>query len=194
MSDSTDINALPSDINPTFPQLSGQPNSSANANANGNISLDPDTISQIVSGIQQASLTGATMLPSRDIPSDTTQFNNDPQTLPNYVPPPPQNTVQRDYIRDNEMAVNDMINNYNRKNEFNNNLDDAYNELQTPLLITILYFLFQLPFLKRFLFANMPFLFSNDGNHNLNGFLFTSVLFGVAYHSLTKLMGFFSVF
>ena len=36
-----------------------------------NVTLDQTTISQIVSGLQQASINGATKLPSRDIPINT---------------------------------------------------------------------------------------------------------------------------
>ena len=55
-----------------------------------------------------------------------------------------------------------------------NSLDDTYNEIQTPLLLAVLYFLFQLPFFRKFLFNYLPVLFSNDGNLNINGFLFTA--------------------
>ena len=58
------------------------------------LSLDQSTISQIVNGLQQASLAGATSLPSRDIPLHTEQLTQDTQIQPNYVPPP----QMRDYI------------------------------------------------------------------------------------------------
>lgn len=54
---------------------------------NSQLSLDQITISQIVNGLQQASLAGATTLPSRDIPQNTEQLTNDAQIQPNYVPP-----------------------------------------------------------------------------------------------------------
>jgi len=63
-----------------------------------NLSLDQTTINQIVSGIQQASISGATQLSSRDIPMVTTNLSNDAQVQPNYVPLPPQNNV--DYIKE----------------------------------------------------------------------------------------------
>ena len=68
-----------------------------NQNGAPNLSLDQTTINQIVSGIQKASISGATQLPSRDIPMTTTGLSNDPQVQPNYVPPPPQNNI--DYIK-----------------------------------------------------------------------------------------------
>ena len=70
----------------------------------GAMTLDQNTISQIVNGLQQASLSGATQLPSRDIPLQTDQLTSDIQVQPNYVPP----ATTRDYIND----TNDDINYY----------------------------------------------------------------------------------
>ena len=75
-----------------------------------------------------------------------------------------------------------------------NSLDSLYDELQAPLLLAVLYFLFQLPFFKRFLYTYIPFLFSNDGNYNINGFLFTSILFGMLFHLLMKTTSYFGAF
>ena len=152
---------------------------------------DQTTINQIVNGLQQANLAGVTQLPSRDIPMTTSRLSADPQVMPNYVPPPPPQNI--DYIKNYEQT-NDMINNYNRGKQMNDSLDDMYNEIQTPVLLAVLYFLFQLPFFKRFLFTYIPFLFSNDGNYNINGYLFTSVLFGVLFHFLMKTTSYFGTF
>jgi hypothetical protein len=190
MSDATSILDLPTDpvgggnvtnnINMTAQELSPQQNS--------NMSLDQTTISQIINGLQQATISGATQLQSRDIPMTTTGISNDPQVIPNYVPAP--SIQQQDYIRNYE-ETSDMINNYSKNKQTSNSLDDMYNEIQTPLLISVLYFLFQLPFFKKILFSYIPFLFSNDGNYNINGFLFTSILFGVLFHFLIKVTSYF---
>lgn len=157
---------------------------------NPNFSLDQTTISQIVNGLQQAAISGATQLPSRDIPMNTTSHSNDAQIQPNYIP---QVERQMDYIKDYEQT-SDMIDNYNKNMARNNSLDDMYNEIQTPLLLAVLYFLFQLPFFKRFLFGYFPVLFSNDGNYNINGFLFTSTLFGLLFYLLNKITNHFGTF
>jgi cell surface protein SprA len=65
----------------------------------GSVSLDQTTISQIVSGLQQAAVSGATQLPSRDIPMNTSGHSNDAQVQPNYVP---MHERQADYIKDYE--------------------------------------------------------------------------------------------
>jgi len=156
------------------------------------MSLDQSTINQIVNGLQQATLAGATHLPSRDIPMTTSRLSTDPQTMPNYVPPP---APQSDYIQQhNTQQTADMIESYNRSKQMNNHLDDMYNEIQVPVLLAVLFFLFQLPIFKKFLNTYLPFLFSNDGNYNLNGFAFTSVLFGMLFHFLNKCTTYFSAF
>ena len=154
------------------------------------MSLDQTTINQIVNGLQQATLAGATQLPSRDIPMTTNGLVADPQVMPNYVPPPPQNM---DYIKNYEQT-SDMVNQYNKGKHINDSLDDMYNEIQTPILLAVLYFLFQLPFFKRFLYTYISFLFSNDGNYNINGYLFTSILFGLLFHLLMKTTSYFGTF
>jgi hypothetical protein len=157
---------------------------------NSGMSLDQTTINQIVSGLQQASVNGSTQLPSRDIPMTTTAHSNDPYIQPNYVPTVPQHT---DYIKNYEES-SDIVNDYNKKYQDQNSLDEMYNEIQTPLLLAVLYFLFQLPFFRKFLFSYFPILFSNDGNLNINGFLFMSVLFSLGFYTLNKVTNHFSVF
>jgi len=153
------------------------------------LSLDQTTINQIVNSLQQASLTGVTQLPSRDIPMNTTGHSNDPQIQPNFIPP--QNNV--DYIKNYEQT-SDMIDSYNRNTQRQNTLDDTYNEIQTPLLLAVLYFLFQLPFVRKFLYSYFPVLFSKDGNLNINGFLFNSILFGLLFYLLNKITLYFGAF
>ena len=152
------------------------------------LSLDQSTISQIVNGLQQASVAGATMLPSRDIPQNTQALTQDAHIQPNYVPPP--NNV--DYINDNNPEQ--YINQYQHEERIQNSLDSIYDEFQTPLLLGILYFLFQLPIIKKTLFKYIPFLCHTDGNYNLNGLLFASALFGFSYYSLSKTMKQFNTF
>lgn len=199
MSDSTSILDLPTDPvgggnisnNISIKAMDNAPLQPQSGSQGGGFTLDQSTISQIVSGLQQASISGATQLSSRDIPMTSTSHNIDPNIQPNYVPPPPQHNM--DYIKDYEQT-SDMVNNYNKNNQRQNSLDEMYNEIQTPLLLAVLYFLFQLPFFRKFLFGYFPVLFSNDGNLNINGFLFTSVLFGLLFYFLNKLTNHFGAF
>jgi hypothetical protein len=113
----------------------------------------------------------------------------DPQVQQNYIPP----TSNKDYISE-EDENEDIINNYNKNEKYGDSLDQLYDEIQIPLLIAVLYFLFQLPIFKRYLYKFFPALFSKDGNVNLYGFIFTSTLFGMLYYLLSKTMTHFSRF
>ena len=151
------------------------------------LTLDQSTISQMVNALQQANISGATALPSRDIPQTTEQLTQDPNIQPNYIPPP----ALKDYINDTD---EDIIGSYHRQEKIENKLDAVYDELQSPLLLGILYFVFQLPFFKKKICKYLTFLCNNDGNYNLNGLIFTSSLFGFIYYSLSKSMVHFSKF
>jgi hypothetical protein len=162
-------------------------NTNTNTNSNSQLSLDQSTISQIVNGLQQASLAGATSLPSRDIPIHTEQLTNDVQIQPNYIPQP----TARDYINDND---DNDLNRYYSSEKRQNSLDNLYDELQAPLLLAVLYFLFQLPFFKKNVFKYIPFFCHSDGNYNFNGLVFTCGLFGFIYYGLSKTLKNFSTF
>lgn len=193
----SEINATSINDLPTDPSSGGsvggnvnlvineQPNTSS---APTQLSLDQSTISQIVNGLQQASLSGATQLPSRDIPLRTEQLTSDAEVQPNYIPPP----VSKDYI--NQQEMNDNIEDYYRAEKRDSSLDSLYDELQAPLLLSVLYFLFQLPFFKKFVFKYFPFFCHTDGNYNFNGLIFTCGLFGFIYYSLSKTVKNFSRF
>lgn len=198
MSDSTSILDLPTDpIGGTIGnniKITAQENeniSQPQTQQQSGMTLDQTTINQIVNGLQQATLSGATQLPSRDIPMNTNNIMNDPQVMPNYVPQ--QDQTKFDYINNYE-KTNNIIDQQNRITKTQNSVNDLYDELQIPLLIAVLYFLFQLPFLKKMLYKYLPVLFLNDGNYNINGYLFTSILFGIIFHSFNKLTNYFGTF
>jgi len=195
----TSINDLPTDpsiggslsgnINLVINETSQNKNNvppQTNQGFGSQLTLDQSTISQIVNGLQQASISGATSLPSRDIPLQTEQLTNDNQIQPNYIP----NPVIKDYINDS----NDDINDYYNYEKNQNSLDSVYDELQAPLLLSVLYFLFQLPFFKKSIFKYLPFFCHTDGNYNFNGLIFTCSLFGFIYYTLSKSVKKFSKF
>jgi hypothetical protein len=190
--DSTSIYDLPTD--PVGGgSINGNVGISLQANENKmqqpTLSLDQQTISQIVNGLQQASSTGATQLPSRDIPQTIETMMHDPQIQANYIPP----TEQRDYIQEYESNQN-IIENYNKNLRNSDSLDDLYQEIQGPLLISILYFLFQLPIFKKYLYKFFPVLFNKDANINIYGLFFMSTLFGLLYYLISKIMISFNKF
>jgi hypothetical protein len=171
------------------PQIQQQ--SQSDFNQTSQFSLDESTINQIVNGLQKATVNGLTQLPSRDIPRTTDSITNDSQVQPNYIPEINKNQMHEDYINKmNEMnqSNNEIIDEHNKKANFSNSIDNLYEELQTPLLLAILFFIFQLPIFKKYLFLYLPFLFFNDGNYNLKGYLIISVLFGSIYYFCNKVI------
>ena len=204
MSGTTSIDSLPSDptVSAGAPvqnvqmeikekHVSYDPNVKEN---DGNTRGMPSVVQQkqmnsIVSGIQQAAAAGATALPSRDIPMNQNRVQLDNQADPNYVP---ENNIP-DYIQNHDTEqqfLEQAQRNVNKKD----NLDVIYSELQIPILISLLFFMFNLPFFKKTLNNYAGFLFQKDGNYNLYGFAFSSTLFGILFYVLKAILNHFSTF
>ena len=162
----TSLNDLPS--NPTNGGNIQMQMQKSQDNQGQSLSLDQSTISQIVNGLQQASLSGATRLPSRDITMTSEHLASDKQAMPNYIP---NDTINKYINEDDDYDVNVKQNNFN-----------IYSEIQFPLLLGILYFIFQMPVFKNILFQYFSFLFSSDGNYNINGLTILSIIFSLTYY------------
>jgi len=132
-------------------------------------------------------------LPSRDIPSETANYLQDEQIQPNYIPKP---KVTSDYIRDYEETTDKHIREHEQKKYRESRIDAILTELQTPILICILFFIFQLPVINTMIFKKFSFLslHNEDGNFNFYGLLFKSMLFGSLYYSVQKITDFISEF
>ena len=143
--------------------------------------------SQFEKQLEMAVKSGNTSLPSRDIPNNTTQITHDSQTQPNFIP---DTQVDRDYVQNYENS-NEFLN--YREKEVNRieNQDFVYEQLKIPILIAVLFFVFQLPFTKDLFLKYAPMLFKNDGNYNLYGYLFTSLSFGTLYYIITYILEYY---
>tara|TARA_X000000368_G_scaffold154033_1_gene121389 strand:- start:1679 stop:2341 length:663 start_codon:yes stop_codon:yes gene_type:complete len=148
-----------------------------------NLQDNTNNYNEMINQLQKANLAGATTLPSRDIPINTTNVNNDTQIKPNYIP----ETDNNDYILNSQTQEDLIAINKNKQNTLDS-LDTFYNEFQLPLLISILYFLFQLPIFRKSLKKALPVLFTYDGNPNIYGFIFNSILFSTTFYILVKLI------
>ena len=92
------------------------------------------------------------MLPSRDIPISLEQITRDTEARPNYVPKPKLD--KSNYIQDEE-TMETLIR--HKKQQHKNKMDNFYDEIQTPLLIMIMFFIFQLPVFKKSMITNFRF-------------------------------------
>ena len=153
---------------------------------NSNQSQAPPNYNELISQIQKASVYGSTALPSRDIPMEPLKVANDVQSQPNYIPPP---QVNEDYIK-NSISPQNLIETNSKQVKYDTNLDKFYGELQLPLMIALLYFLFQLPIVKQYNKKMLPFLFKTDGNPTLYGYIANSVLFASMIYVLLKLVAY----
>ena len=145
-------------------------------------------MNELVSGVQRASMTGMTALPSRDIPRDTGGMMQDAQVQPTYVPQPQRHV---DYIQDHETSstLERVMHQNTRGSNRADTLETFYEEIQSPLMLAILYFAFQLPAVKRYMFRYLPSaLFNADGNANLTGLIVTSAMFGLSFYTMQKSM------
>jgi hypothetical protein len=136
-------------------------------------------VNEFVSGLQRATSSGLTALPIRDVPRNTEPVISDQQTIPNYIPKDPV-----DYIREHHENTRSFMEHRARSINRSESLDVVYNTLQVPILLAILYFTFQLPVMRKYLLMYLPSIFNKDGNHNLSGLLFVSVLFSCTYYGI----------
>lgn len=122
-------------------------------------------------------------IPSRDIPINTANVNMDKQSVPNYIP------EHEYYIDENEFeTTHEIVDNKRRKDNQKDSLEVLYEELQIPILLGVIYFLFQIPVFNNYLAKYLSFTFNNDGGINLSGIILKSFLFSLFYYILSKVL------
>ena len=136
-------------------------------------------VNEFVSGLQRATTSGMTSLPIRDVPRNTESVVSDEQTMPNYVPKAPH-----DYIREHHENTKSFLQHNEHLTNRGESIDVVYETLQVPILLAILYFTFQLPVMRKYLLMYLPSIFNKDGNHNLTGLIFISILFSCTYYGI----------
>jgi len=146
-----------------------------------------NVMNELVNGLQRASASGMTNLPSRDIPMNTTSMMNDAQINPNYVPQNYRKEEHDDYIGQHEEEEMNEVK-YSNHVKNTDTMEDIYKLIQVPLLVGILYFAFQLPVFRKYMLKYLPSVFNADGNYNISGLVFVSALFGLGYFGLTKVL------
>ena len=146
----------------------------------------PPNYNELISQLQKAAAYGTTALPSRDIPMEPLKVANDVQSQPNYIPPP---QFQEDYIK-NSITPQNLADTNIKQIKSGAYYEKLYGELQLPIIIALLFFLFQLPVVKQYNKKLLPFLFKSDGNPNLYGYIANSVLFASMIYVLLKLVAY----
>ena len=122
-------------------------------------------------------------LPSRDIPMNTLDYQQDSEIKPNHIP---SVKLTSDYIRDYEKANEEELKLHKQKKYRQEEAHDTISEMQVPILIAVLYFIFSMPIVGSFMRKHLSFLkiYNEDGNFNLMGLIFKSILFGGLFYSM----------
>lgn len=139
---------------------------------------DPSDVTSILKSMEQmAATSNAFDLPSRDIPQQSNR--EDKEARPNYVP------QHKNYINEYEEYEN-MIENKRKEENKQSSLETLYEQLQLPIIVALLYFLFHLPVVNNWFLKNFKSFFHSDGNMNLSGYLLKSVVFACLYFAFHK--------
>lgn len=160
--------------------------------------IPQDMVSQIIQQLQQGggggSVTGASnpiaTFPSRDVPNTFADLTQDPATRANFVPGMGGglggggfDNVGGDYIRDYDQQGN------TKQTQPPKSMLDAswMDELMLPIIMSAIFFLFQLPFINRQLRLFFPTLFTKEGHLDIFGLVIKSLLFGAGCYGIKKM-------
>ena len=131
-------------------------------------------------------------LPSKDIRLQQIDYTQDDEIKANYIPKPHN---IRDYLAEHEYDDDEKIIAKHKRNKKRVRFaDDIFIQLQTPLLLIIMFFIFQLSIINRILnkvSSHFVQLFKDDGNINIYGIISKSVLFGLSFFLITKFQDIF---
>jgi hypothetical protein len=124
-------------------------------------------------------------LPSRDIPQKTDVFQ-DIEARPNYLP---KEKLTRDFVRENDEWTEKKLLNRKKRKQRERIWRISWEELNTPILLAVLFFLFQQPWLHNWMYKYLTFLplFHSDGIMNVYGMMAKAVIFAVVYYIFTKM-------
>jgi len=155
---------------PQQPQMGGAPVYNPNPFGQAPIGqpmaspMSSDTINQIMSTINVA----GNQLPSRDIPM---MNPHDDQSRPNYVP----GGSGGDYIQ----QYSDFAEIAKRNKEKDS---DLFDRLQIPIMCAVIFFLFQLPIVRKTLLKYLPSLYFTDGNPKISALLVQALVFAAGVY------------
>ena len=133
-------------------------------------------------------------LPPRDFPKDTTQYTQDEQIQANYIPPLPnyQKNITNEYMLQYEREKEKELKTHEEKKKKKSKKDEIIEQSQLPIFLSILFFLFNMPFINRMFFQRFAFLYEADGNISTYGLLMKSSLFGIAYYLFSTIIDWLS--
>jgi len=108
-----------------------------------------------------------TELPARDIPRETISHTTDAQVTPTYIPP-----KQQEYIEEQPVHYQPPT---------QSKMDRLMEEFKLPILLAVLYFIFQMPAIQSFIIRVFPSI-AHAGELTTLGVIVKSIFFGLSYH------------
>lgn len=142
-----------------------------------------ENAANINSVLERARETGSLSLPSRDIPMDSSRILQDSQAIPDYIP----NNKSGDYIEE-LVDIEELQEKRRKERNKDDSLEELYRELQVPIFIGILFFIFHLPVTSKLFHKYFTFGHNDSGSLNLQGHLVKSFLFASIYYIFNVLM------
>jgi hypothetical protein len=187
MDSTTRIDDLPENITMRVPNdQSGQVPTYAPMNVHPNPygnSVQPNVMPPPQAKVRFQEETPQMRLPSRDIPMDQGKYQQDEEIQPNYIP---RAKLTSDYVKDYEEITHENIRRHENHKEKTSMVDRILSNLQTPIIVALMFFIFQMPMMNTMFYRNFSFLsvYNTDGNINFYGIALKSVLFGSIFYSL----------
>jgi hypothetical protein len=110
----------------------------------------------------------------------------DEQIVANHIPKPKLTT---DYLRDYEDKLTKLSAEHQKAKHQESLITSVYDEMQIPILIGLMFFMFQMPIVNSLMYKYLSFmkLYNEDGNLNLYGLIFKSTLFGLFYFAFIRI-------
>jgi hypothetical protein len=124
-------------------------------------------ISELPYNTATNTVSATTELPPRDIPRETVNHTTDAQVTPTYIPPKQQEYIEQQPVHYQPPAQSKM--------------DRLFEEFKLPILLSVLYFIFQMPTVHSFIIRVFPSI-AHAGELTTLGVMVKSVLFGLSYH------------
>lgn len=155
--------------------------------SHGPTQIPGNVMNEVMQGVQRASANGMTMIPTRDIPMNPTVFTHDEQARPNYVKTVHfQEGGSSDYIKEHTSMESIARANARQSNQIDT-IEAIYYDLQMPILVGVMYFIFQMPVFRAQLLHFLPSLFGEDGNFKMVGLTATSAMFAGIFFVIMKI-------
>jgi hypothetical protein len=134
-------------------------------------------------------------LPSKDIQVQQTDFTQDHEIRANYIPKPRNVTdYLKEYENDDMEEEEQKIIKHKKNKKRVKFADDLFVQLQMPILLGTIYFIFQMGVFNRILqkiTEHFITFFNSDGSIGLYGNIIKSILFGLVFFAIVKTDGIF---